>query len=71
MNEIIQDMSNFGTAIIFVAFFTLPWILASCSKRVSGNQKLLWVLMSMFLSYFGYYLYPLLFLSENRSHLRK
>ncbi len=48
--------------IIFVLFAinVLPWLLALLSSKVSGEQKLIWFLMSFFLSWLGFFVYYVL-----------
>ena len=35
----------------------LPWVLALMSKKTSGNNKIIWFLISFFLSWLGFIVY--------------
>ncbi|MCH2056326.1 MAG: hypothetical protein MK214_06880 [Thalassotalea sp.] len=45
--------------IIFFIFIIgmLPWVLALISKKAKGLHKLIWFLMSFFISWIGYLVY--------------
>ena len=46
--------------VLFISFFTiniLPWVLALISKKASGNNKVIWFLMSFLLSWLGFIVY--------------
>ncbi|MFT6948813.1 MAG: hypothetical protein ACJARP_003247 [Vicingaceae bacterium] len=38
-------------------FNVLPWLLAICSKKAQGHKKVLWFIISFFISWLGYFLY--------------
>jgi uncharacterized membrane protein YhaH (DUF805 family) len=45
--------------IIFIILIIgmLPWVLALISKKAKGMHKLIWFLMSFFISWIGYLVY--------------
>ena len=46
--------------VLFISFSTiniLPWVLALISKKASGNNKVIWFLMSFLLSWLGFIVY--------------
>ena len=42
----------------------LPWILALVSKKAKGAQKVIWFLMSFFISWIGYFVYYFVVIKE-------
>ena len=44
---------------LFAGFLVnvLPWLSALLSKKAQGSQKLIWFLMSFFISWLGYFVY--------------
>ncbi|GEM_PF-403517 len=38
-------------------FNVLPWLLALLSRKANGSHKLIWFLMSFFISWLGYFVY--------------
>lgn len=44
--------------------FLLPWIMALMSKKASGNTKLVWFLLSFFISWLGYFVYYFLVVKQ-------
>ncbi|MGQ8364914.1 hypothetical protein [Glaciecola sp. 1036] len=56
--EIYMGVSYF---IVFLLLFfvmnVLPWVLALISRKTSGNNKVIWFLMSFFLSWLGFIVY--------------
>ena len=45
------------TLIILFVLSALPWMLALLSKKTSGNKKVIWFLLSFFLSWLGFIIY--------------
>ncbi|TWX65996.1 hypothetical protein ESZ36_17010 [Colwellia demingiae] len=45
--------------ILFIVFIIgmLPWVFALASKKAKGMHKLIWFLMSFFISWIGYLVY--------------
>ncbi|GAC03362.1 MAG: hypothetical protein CL578_05855 [Alteromonadaceae bacterium] len=43
--------------LFFFIVFLLPWIMALMSNKASGNTKLVWFLLSFFISWLGYLVY--------------
>lgn len=44
---------------LFVVFIIgmLPWVLALISKKATGTNKVIWFLMSFFISWIDYFVY--------------
>ena len=54
---------------IFILLFifivgALPWISALASKKASGSNKVVWFLMSFFISWLGYLVYYFLVIKK-------
>ncbi|WP_420934860.1 hypothetical protein ACOJR9_02615 [Alteromonas sp. A081] len=49
----------FVVVVLFAGFIfnVLPWLLALLSRKAIGSQKLIWFLMSFFISWLGYFVY--------------
>ncbi|WP_350608460.1 hypothetical protein [Pseudoalteromonas sp. MER144-MNA-CIBAN-0113] len=52
--------------ILLFLFFVgaLPWILALVSKKAEGTNKVVWFLMSFFISWLGYLVYYFLVIKK-------
>ncbi|MEL0634188.1 hypothetical protein V6237_15510 [Pseudoalteromonas carrageenovora] len=51
--------------LLFVFFVgALPWILALVSKKAEGTNKVVWFLMSFFISWLGYLVYYFLVIKK-------
>ena len=50
--------------ILILALTILPWTLALASKKASGTHKLVWFLMSFFISWLGYFVYYFLVIRD-------
>ena len=52
--------------ILFVVFIIgmLPWVLALISKKATGINKVIWFLMSFFISWIGYFVYYFLVIKD-------
>ena len=50
-------MEIFFLSLFLFIFNVLPWILALMSKKTSGNNKIIWFLISFFLSWLGFIVY--------------
>ncbi|TMO95225.1 hypothetical protein CWC14_14860 [Pseudoalteromonas sp. S3260] len=52
--------------IIFVMLliWMLPWVLALISKKAKGMHKVIWFLMSFFISWLGYLVYYFVVIKE-------
>lgn len=47
----------FVILLLFFVLNVLPWILALLSKKASGTNKVIWFLISFFLSWLGFIVY--------------
>ncbi len=59
MFETIFGLGAFGVLLIGFAWF-LPFILILRSDKTTGGEKLLWILLIIFFSWFSWVLYMLL-----------
>ncbi|MBB1291617.1 MULTISPECIES: hypothetical protein [unclassified Pseudoalteromonas] len=51
--------------LLFIFFMgALPWILALVSKKAKGTDKVVWFLMSFFISWLGYLVYYFLVIKK-------
>ncbi|GLX84497.1 hypothetical protein tloyanaT_07490 [Thalassotalea loyana] len=57
-------MEIFLTPLVILALSILPWILALASRKASGTHKLVWFLMSFFISWLGYFVYYFLVIRD-------
>jgi|TARA_R110002124_G_scaffold259035_1_gene424844 hypothetical protein len=62
-------LGNIGIWQIIIVFITLiigvlPWVLALISKKAKGNHKIIWFLMSFFISWVGYLAYYFVVIKE-------
>lgn len=45
-------------------FWILPWVLALMSNKVKGMHKIIWFIMSFFISWLGYLVYYFVVVKE-------
>lgn len=57
--------------LIILGIGMLPWIMALASKKADGINKVLWFLMSFFLSWLGYLIYYYLVIKNPNSQSLK
>lgn len=49
---------------VILLFSVLPWVLALISKKAKGMHKVIWFLMSFFVSWLGYLVYYFVVIKE-------
>jgi uncharacterized membrane protein YhaH (DUF805 family) len=49
---------------VMLLIWVLPWVLALMSKKAKGMHKIIWFLMSFFISWIGYLVYYFVVIKE-------